>query len=126
MTQAKEVFKPMPIGAYYVFGSNLSGIHGGGVALEAFQKYNAKWGFGHGLTGQAYALPTKDEVIETLPIERVQGYVDTFKQFASDNADKVFYVTKIGCGLAGFTEDQIAPMFKGSPANCILPYGWDE
>lgn len=108
----------------FVFGSNLAGRHGKGAALYARQNYGAKYGVGVGRTGSAYAIPTKDELLETLPLNVINEYVNDFLKYAKKNKDLVFKVTKIGCGLAGYSDYQIAPMFKKAPANCILPDGW--
>lgn len=114
-------------GQIFVFGSNLAGIHGAGAALYAHKKLDAKWGRGEGLASKlTYALPTKDENIETLPLDRVQHYVERFMKYAALYWDDTYFVTRVGCGLAGFTDEQIAPMFKGAPSNCILPPGWRE
>lgn len=121
-----EEFKPVPEGAIFLFGSNLLGAHAGGAARIAYEKYGAEWGVGVGLTGQSYALPTLDADFMQLKLTDIGSYVDIFKQFAKNNADKTFYVTKIGCGIAGFKEEDIKPMFKGAPANCIMPYGWEQ
>jgi len=110
----------------FVFGSNLAGVHGAGAALFAREKHGAVLGVGHGMTGAAYALPTKDESIRTLPLDRIAGYVRTFIKFAEDNPELDFQVTRVGCGLAGYTDKQIAPLFKGSPENCIMPVEWLE
>ena len=111
-------------GQIFVFGSNTAGIHGAGAAREAVIKHGAVMGVGEGRTGNAYALPSKDQRLKTLPLHTVNYYVDTFCQHASDNLDTVFYVTRIGCGLAGFQDFQIAPMFNKVPSNCILPIEW--
>jgi hypothetical protein len=111
-------------GRIFVFGSNLSGIHGGGAAHFAHKHRGALWGQGVGLQGQSYALPTKDENIETLPISEVEKHVKKFKKFAKEHPEFQFEVTRVGCGLAGFTDSQIAPLFRGSPKNCDLPEGW--
>lgn len=108
----------------FVFGSNLSGIHGAGAAKAAVDKYGAVLGVGQGLMGRSYALPTKDERIQTLRLERVEFYVAAFKQHAIDNPDKKYFVTRVGCGLAGYTDEDIAPMFRGAPANCNFPAEW--
>jgi hypothetical protein len=114
------VLKPNEV---FVFGSNLSGIHGLGAAKTAL-KWGAKYGQGVGLQGQTYAIPTKDEHIKTLPLIAIQMYVDQFKVFAKEHPELTFLVTKIGCGLAGYSEKDIAPMFQLCPPNCILPEGW--
>jgi len=105
----------------FVFGSNLAGIHGAGAALHARNEYGAKLGEGIGRTGGAYAIPTKDERIKTLPLHRIQEYVTNFIVYAIEHPELKFNVTAIGCGLAGYTPMAIAPMFKDAPSNCILP-----
>jgi hypothetical protein len=108
----------------FVFGSNLAGRHGAGAALHAKRCFGAIYGRGVGLQGDSYAIPTKDENIRTLPLGAIHQYVDEFKEFARTHPDLEFHVTKVGCGLAGYSEVDIAPMFAGSPENCILPEGW--
>ena len=105
----------------FVFGSNLAGRHGKGAARYARQHHGAIYGQAGGLQGSSYAIPTKDAQIKTLPLGHIQQYVQDFKTFAASRTDLTFHVTPIGCGLAGYTPDQIAPMFKGAPVNCILP-----
>lgn len=92
----------------FVFGSNLEGLHGGGAASVA-RKWGAIWGQGVGLQGQTYAIPTMQGGVET-----IQPYVDEFLSFAKSNPNLKFLVTEIGCGIAGFTVEQIAPLFKYS------------
>lgn len=104
----------------FVFGSNLAGRHGKGAALEARQKYNAEYGVGVGRTGNAYAIPTKGHRLEVLALDTIKRYVDNFLVYARQNPELQFKVTAIGCGLAGYTPEQIAPMFKGYPENCVL------
>lgn len=108
----------------FVFGSNLSGRHGKGAALRAYQEHGAVYGQGVGLQGSSYAIPTKDEELNTLPLNKIQRYVDTFIKFAKLNPEMTFEVTRVGCGLAGYEDDDIAPMFTQAPSNCILPAGW--
>ena len=97
----------------FVFGSNLSGIHGGGAAKLAKDKFGAKLGVSTGVTGQCYAIPTKSEyIVRTLTIKEIKPYVDDFISFASENKDYTFLVTEIGCGLAGLKHEHIAPLFK--------------
>lgn len=105
----------------FVFGSNLAGRHGKGAALYARQHYRAVYGQGIGLQGDAYAIPTKDIAIRTLPLPVIQGHVEAFLQFARKHVEMIFEVTAIGCGLAGYTPADIAPMFKEAPANVVLP-----
>lgn len=104
----------------FVFGSNLAGVHGAGAAKEALENFGAEWGIGEGMTGRAYALPTKDENIQTRSLNDVQASVNSFLDLAVMHPKQEFFVTAIGCGLAGFTPEQIAPMFKDAPMNCTL------
>jgi hypothetical protein len=109
----------------FVFGSNIAGRHGAGAALFAEQHRGAKYGQGMGLAGQSWALPTKDEYINTLPIIEVFHHVNIFKSFAKRNRDSLkFQITRVGCGLAGFSDFQIAPMFEHAPYNCVMPVEW--
>lgn len=111
-------------GEIFVFGSNLAGIHGAGAAWDAYSSYGAENGVGEGLTGWAYALPTKDKDIQTRPLNDIACSVSRFIEYASSRPELKFFVTKVGCGLAGFTEEEIAPLFRHAPANCRLPLGW--
>lgn len=108
----------------FVFGSNLAGRHGKGAAFTAKRSFGAVYGVGVGHTGNAYAIPTKDRNIRTLPLSEIRKYVEGFVIYAEQNPTLMFTVTKIGCGLAGYTEEQIAPMFANAPQNCVLPTGW--
>ena len=91
----------------FVFGSNLAGAHAGGAARLANQKFGAIWGQGVGLQGNSYAIPTMQGGIEA-----IKPYIDSFIEFAKSHPELTFYVTKIGCGIAGFKEEDIAPLFK--------------
>ena len=110
----------------FVFGSNLAGIHGRGAALHAYTYYDAEWGIGEGKQGSSYALPTKDQNLKVLSLEEISKNIQKFLMMAESNPHKTFFVTRIGCGLAGYKDSQIAPMFKHAPTNCILPYEWKE
>lgn len=90
----------------FVFGSNLAGRHGGGAARAANIKFGAEWGVGVGITGQSYAIPTMQGGVET-----IKPYVDEFIRFAQANPGLKFLVTRIGCGIAGFKDEEIAPLF---------------
>ncbi len=102
----------------FVFGSNLAGAHGGGAARAAYNKFGAVWGRGVGLFGQSYAIPTMQGGVET-----IKPYVDEFIRFAKEHDELVFLVTRIGCGIAGFGNSEIAPLFKEAidVENIILP-----
>ena len=105
----------------FVFGSNEAGIHGAGAARQAYEDFGAEWGVGEGPTGDCYALPTKDERIETRDLAGIKTSVDRFLKYAAAHPEQTFLVTAIGCGLAGYKPAQIAPMFNGHGENVILP-----
>ena len=108
----------------FVFGSNLAGRHGTGSAKEALLNHGAVYGRGVGPQGESYAIPTKDEKLQILPLVSIRGSVDDFLVYANRHPETEFYVVKIGCGLAGYKEYQIAPLFAGAPSNVYLPEGW--
>ncbi|MDE6271244.1 MAG: hypothetical protein K2M12_10395 [Muribaculaceae bacterium] len=91
----------------FVFGSNLQGFHSGGAARTAYRRFGAVWGQGVGPQGQSYAIPTMFD-----SVEKIKPYVDQFIDLAREWDQNTFYVTRIGCGIAGFTDRQIAPLFK--------------
>lgn len=102
----------------FVFGSNLAGHHGKGAALHAYQKQGAVYGVGEGRTGNSYAIPTKDRKLKSLPLNIIEGHVQTFLRYARRHPELEFRVTKVGCGLAGYSPEQIRPMFEDAPENC--------
>ena len=108
----------------FVFGSNLAGRHGAGAALCALKEHGAKYGQGVGRQGDSFAIPTKDYRIRTLDLKTIEMFVAHFKTYARENPELTFEVTRIGCGLAGYKDEDIAPMFSDAPANCELPEGW--
>lgn len=108
----------------FVFGSNLSGIHGGGAARFAHIHKGAVMGVGEGLTGDCYALPTVGEGITRMQYADALPHIQKFLQFAKDHPDLEFQVTRVGCGLAGFTDAQIAPLFRDAPSNCLFDTAW--
>ena len=108
----------------FVFGSNLAGVHGAGAAAHAETHWGAKRGVGVGISGLSYALPTKDEKIRTLPRSVIKRYVDLFLAFAKNHPELTFKVTQVGCGLAGYDAQDIAPMFRGAPSNCWFDAAW--
>ncbi len=113
-----------PPGRIFVFGSNRRGVHGAGSALHAAKFHGAIYLQGEGLQGQSYAIPTKSTPYIPLLLPHVKLGVDRFIRFANDHPELTFEVTKIGCGLAGFQESLIRPLFKSAPKNCMLPEGW--
>ena len=94
-------------GEIFVFGSNLQGMHMGGAARAAYDRFGAIWGQGTGLQGQSYAIPTMHGGVEA-----IRPYTDTFIEFAREHPEMKFLVTRIGCGIAGFQDSEIAPLFK--------------
>ena len=107
----------------FVFGSNLAGAHGGGAARLAYNRFGAVWGEGVGLHGQTYAIPTMQGGVET-----IKPYVDAFIRFAKEHSRLTFLVTRIGCGIAGFRDEEIAPLFTDAidVENIILPMEFVE
>lgn len=107
----------------FVFGSNLAGHHGGGAARIALNRFGAIWGEGVGLQGNSYAIPTMQGGVDT-----IKPYVDQFMEIARKKQELTFYVTKIGCGIAGFSIDEIAPLFAEAVHlhNVRLPKEFEE
>ncbi len=99
----------------FVFGSNAAGRHHAGAAATAHAKFGAVWGEGHGLHGQSYAIDTMSG------LATISDEVARFLEFAAEHPELRFLVTEIGCGIAGFTPAQIAPLFRGAPENIVLP-----
>lgn len=112
--------------AVFVFGSNLAGAHGAGAAAHAVKHWGAIYGQGVGHHGMSYALPTKDLRIMTLSLNAIRAHVIDFMRYAELHPHRTFKVTQIGCGLAGYTADQIAPMFAGAPSNCWFDEAWKQ
>ena len=113
-----EFITELKPGEIFVFGSNLGGFHAGGAARVANQKFGAEWGVGVGLTGQCYAIPTMQGGVET-----IKPYTDEFVAFAAQHPELTFLVTRIGCGSAGFRDEEIAPLFADAldAPNVVLP-----
>ena len=116
-----ELITELKPGEIFVFGSNLAGMHGGGAAYVAYRKFGAIMGQGVGLQGQSYGIPTMQGGVET-----IRPYVDEFIAFARQHPELTFLVTRIGCGIAGFTNEEISPLFTEAHNvdNIVLPPGW--
>lgn len=101
----------------FVFGSNIQGAHGGGAAWFAHKKFGAEWGVGEGITGRTYALPTMEGM------ESLKQAVANFIECAQKHPEKVFHVTAVGCGIAGYSPKQVAPLFRAAleMENVYLP-----
>jgi hypothetical protein len=109
----------------FVLGSNLAGRHGKGATLWARLHRGAIYGRGVGPQGNAYAIPTKDRQLRVLPLQVIRAYVGEFLNHARRQPNISFELTPIGCGLAGYRPEQIAPMFSDAPPNVILPDAFD-
>ncbi len=112
----------------FVYGSNLAGIHGKGAAFTAYKKFGATRGRCHGLDNNSYGIPTKDEKLNVLPLERIKKYVLNFIWDASNYPELEFMVTAVGTGLSGYKPIDIAPMFRTAMEleNVFLPKEfWD-
>lgn len=113
-----DMISELKVDEVFVFGSNLEGMHGGGAAFAAWKKFGAVMGCGVGLRGQSYAIPTMQGGVET-----IEPYVTSFIAFAKEHTELFFYVTRIGCGIAGFRDKEIAPLFSEAVSleNVCLP-----
>lgn len=113
-----------------VVGTNEAGIHGAGAALQAVKDFGAKYGVGFGPQGKTFAIPTKDWTIKTLPLEVINHYVLSFISYTLTEPKKIFLVTEIGCGLAGYKPESIAPMFEyirmTGVSNITLPESFNK
>ena len=122
MRFTQENIETLEAGEIFVFGSNLRGRHGAGAAKKALE-FGAVMSKGVGFKGRTYAIPTKDENIRTMPIEAIEPYVKQFIDYASKNQHLTFLVSKIGCGLANYSPEDIAPLFEDALLypNIVLP-----
>ena len=110
----------------FVFGSNLSGYHGSGSAKYALDHCGAIMYRGEGLQGDSYALPTVGKNIRKMSFVRVKKYIDNFLEYAKAHPEFEFKVTQVGCKRAGFTVEQIAPLFASASDNCYFDTAWKD
>jgi hypothetical protein len=110
----------------FVFGSNREGKHGRGAAFSALKEHGAIYGQGEGIQGSSYGIPTKMTPYVPLSLNEIRVHVDKFLDFANEHPEHTFTVTRVGCGLAGYTDEQIAWMFVMAPENCELPTEWTK
>ena len=110
----------------FVFGSNRAGVHGAGAALDARRFYGAEHGIGEGMTGCCYALPTRNTPRSSMALAEVGEAVSRFLGFARKHEELSFRLTRVGCGLAGFRDEDIAPLFFPASPNVILPGRWQR
>ena len=127
--RTEEYIESLKENEIFVFGSNLAGIHGAGAAKTAL-KFGAVYSKGEGLYGNTYAIPTKDAEIETLPLVEIDKHIAKFKECVLKNPDKMFLLTAIGCGLAGYKNSDIFPLFCKNGIlnlpNISFPYEWKD
>lgn len=118
---APEMITQLKPNEIFVFGSNLAGQHCGGAARMAYEHFGAEWGVGEGPTGRCYAIPTMHGGVDS-----IRPFVDKFIWFAEQHPNLRFLLTRIGCGIAGFTDRQIAPLFAGALRlpNVAFPLQW--
>jgi hypothetical protein len=130
MRYTPENIKELKRNEVFVFGSNANGHHGGGAARCALDYFHAEWGKGEGMTGQCYAIPTLDKNMRKVDPFALLQSLKAFVRYAKTHQDKVFLVTKIGCGIAGWSESGVARLLyiafrevgvKRVPKNVILP-----
>ncbi len=122
----------------FVFGSNRGGIHGAGAARQARLQFGAEMGVGEGLTGQAYAFPTLDEHLQSVPLHDLVASRNLLYKTAREHPELIFLMTKVGCGLAGREESEMRALlsrpeehadgvivpYVDRPSNIILPEDW--
>lgn len=107
----------------FVFGSNLAGVHGAGAAKQA-TKYGARYGQGVGAAGRSFAIPTKDNELNTLKLDHIKLYIDRFVKITHEYPLVNFFITRVGCDLAGYKDSDIAPLFKECNTNCSFTEQW--
>ena len=124
MTSTPENIIELKPNEVFVFGSNLSGQHVGGAAALAFEKFGAEWGVGVGLCGQCYAFPTLGTGFGKLTKSLLERARDDFFQVAELFSGKTFLLTRVGCGIAGYPEEDMKALFADAPPNVVKPEGW--
>jgi hypothetical protein len=117
----ETIVTELPEDTVFVFGSNLAGIHDSGAARVAAQHFAAVNGVGRGWAGQSFAIPTLNEHIQQMPLSQIEHYVDDFKIYAKNHPKVKYFLTALGCGIAGYKVSEIAPLFKGIHSNVIFP-----
>ncbi|MDN5490855.1 MAG: hypothetical protein L0G57_10955 [Acinetobacter sp.] len=117
----ESIIKTLPEDTVFVFGSNMAGTHQGGAAKTAHLHFGATKGVGRGWAGQSFAIPTMNEHLQQMPLSQIQHYIDDFKIYTKNHPKMKYFITSVGCGVAGYKVEEIAPMFKGISRNVIFP-----
>lgn len=117
----ESIVKNLAEDTLFVFGSNLAGTHAGGAAKIAHLHFGASKGVGRGWAGQSFAIPTMNEHLQQMPLSQIQHYIDDFKIYVKHHPKLKFFITAVGCGVAGYKVEEIAPMFKGIGQSVIFP-----
>ncbi|QIO09305.1 A1S_2505 family phage non-structural protein [Acinetobacter lanii] len=117
----ETIVKQLAEDTVFVFGSNMAGTHAGGAAKTALLHFGAMKGAGRGWSGQSYAIPTMNEHLQQMPLSQIQHYIEDFKIYTKNHPKLKYFITSIGCGVAGYKVEEIAPMFKGISKNVIFP-----
>jgi len=110
----------------FIFGSNGLGKHIGGAARQAFEKFGAQMGVSEGWCGQAYAFPTLNKHFQKCSMRQLRASRDRLFKVCEQNPEYEFLLTKIGCGIAGFKDAEIKPLFDVHPINLTMPIEWQE
>lgn len=117
----ESIIKTLAEDTIFVFGSNMAGTHAGGAAKIALQYFGATKGVGRGWAGQSFAIPTMNEHLQQMPLSQIQHYINDFKIYVKHHPKMKFFITAVGCGVAGYKVEEIAPMFKGIGHQVIFP-----
>lgn len=117
----ESIIKNLAEDTTFVFGSNMAGEHSAGAAKTALEFFGALNGVGRGWSGQSFAIPTMNEHLQQMPLSQIQHYIDDFKIYTKNHPKNKYFLTSIGCGIAGYKVEEIAPMFKGISHNVIFP-----
>lgn len=117
----ESIIKSLAEDTVFVFGSNMAGTHQGGAAKTAHLHFGAMKGVGRGWSGQSFAIPTMNEHLQQMPLSQIQHYIDDFKIYTQNHPKLKYFITSVGCGVAGYKVEEIAPMFKGISHNVIFP-----
>ncbi|WP_111858545.1 hypothetical protein [Acinetobacter sp. CFCC 10889] len=117
----ESIIKNLAEDTVFVFGSNMAGTHQGGAAKIALNHFGATKGVGRGWAGQSFAIPTMNEHLQQMPLSQIQHYVEDFKIYTKNHPKTKYFITAVGCGVAGYKVEEIAPMFKGISHNVIFP-----